>query len=97
MKKCLLFASVLAFTVAPLWAADDEEEQGKDTRPYVSINQEDIVNKTDNPGANFKGLIDRLNNELFENARNRTSLFLRELLIPRILKYNNERTSTIPA
>lgn len=65
MKKCLLFASALVFAAAPLWA-DDDEENGKDTRPYVSINQEDIVNKTDNPGANFKGLIDRLNNELVE-------------------------------
>ena len=66
MKKYLLLASALAFVAAPLWADDEDEEQGKDTRPYVSINQEDIINKTDNPGANFKGLIDRLNNELVE-------------------------------
>jgi len=65
MKKHLILASVLALASAQIWAEDDEEN-GKDTRPYVSINQEDIVNKTDNPNANFKGLIDRLNNEFVE-------------------------------
>ncbi len=47
-------------------AGEEDEEQGVDMRPYVSINQEDIVNKTDNPNANFKGLIDHLNHELVE-------------------------------
>ena len=62
MKKLAFALSALALFVSPAWADDDEE--GEDTRPFVSINQEDVVNKTDNKKANFSALVDRLNNEL---------------------------------
>ena len=63
MKKLAVALSALALFVSHAWAEDDDEP-GQDTRPYVSINQEDIVNKTDNKTANFSALIDRLNNDL---------------------------------
>lgn len=68
MKKSLLWALAFAVSaVLPVCAAD-EEEKGEDTRPYVSINQEDVVNKTDNARAHFDALIDRLNNDLVETG-----------------------------
>ena len=70
MKKSLAYAlSALALFVSPAWADDDEDEQaGPDPRPFVSIDAEHIENKTDNPGANFSSLIDRLNNALTETG-----------------------------
>ena len=64
MKKSLLciLASVLA--AAPVAAVADEMEDGEDVRPFVAIDQEDVVNKTDNPTANFSSLIDRIETEL---------------------------------
>lgn len=61
--KLMLCAAAVSAVIAPVWA-EDEDEPGEDTRPYVSINQEDIVNKTDNKKANFSALVDRLNNDL---------------------------------
>ena len=69
MKKWMLWAAVLAVAaMVPAYAADDDEEKGEDTRPFVSIDKEHIVNKTDNPTANFSSLIDRLNNDLVETG-----------------------------
>ena len=67
MKK-LLFAIVSAalVTAQPVWAEDDEP--GEDMRPYVSIDQDKIVNKTDNKEAHFEGLIDRIKTELLETG-----------------------------
>ena len=64
--KWMLVAAVVSAATAPAWAEDDEK--GEDTRPYVSINQEDIVNKTPNKTANFSALVDRLNNDLVETG-----------------------------
>lgn len=69
MKKLIAIASALALLAAPsAWAEDEEIEEGKDTRPFVSIDEEHIENKTDNKGANFKAMIDRLNNDLTETG-----------------------------
>ena len=65
--KWLLCAAAIAAAAMPM-LADDDDEKGEDTRPYVSINQEDIVNKTDKRTANFSSLIDRLNNDLVETG-----------------------------
>ncbi len=64
--KWVLVAAAVSAATAPAWAEDDEK--GEDTRPYVSINQEDIVNKTPNKTANFSSFIDRLNNDLVETG-----------------------------
>jgi len=64
--KWMLVAAAVSAVAVPAWADDDEK--GEDTRPYVSINQEDVVNKTDNKTANFSALIDRLNNDLVETG-----------------------------
>ena len=71
MKKLAIVFSALALCVAPAWADDDEDEDvqaGPDPRPFVSIDAAHIENKTDNPKANFKSLIDRLNNALTETG-----------------------------
>lgn len=71
MKKLAIVLSALALCVAPAWADDDEDEDvqaGPDPRPFVSIDVAHIENKTDNPKANFKSLIDRLNNALTETG-----------------------------
>lgn len=47
-------------------AGDPGSEDGKDTRPLVTIDPKDVVNKTDNQKANFSGLIDRLENALVQ-------------------------------
>lgn len=65
--KWVLCAAAISAAVRPACGADDDEK-GEDTRPYVSINQEDIVNKTDNRSANFSALVDRLNNDLVETG-----------------------------
>ncbi len=69
-KKVALALSAMALCVAPVWADDDDEdvEAGPDPRPFVSIDAEHIENKTDQPGANFKSLVDRLNNALTETG-----------------------------
>lgn len=64
-NKILLIAATLF--VAPAFA-DDDAEAGPDMRPYVYIDAKAIENKTDNPAANFKGLIDRLDNGLTESG-----------------------------
>lgn len=64
-KWILCVAAALAM-VCPVWAEDDEK--GEDTRPYVSIDKRQIINKTDNKTANFSTLIDRLNHELVETG-----------------------------
>ena len=64
--KMMMCVAAVSMVIAPVWADDDEP--GEDTRPYVSINQEDIVNKTDNKTANFSALVDRLNNDLVETG-----------------------------
>ena len=70
MKKLTCFLSALALFVSPAWAGDDDEDEfpGPDPRPFVSIDAEHIENKTDQPGANFKSLVDRLNNALTETG-----------------------------
>ena len=65
--KWMLCIAAVSAVALPVCGADDDEK-GEDTRPYVSINQEDIVNKTDNRAANFSALIDRLNNDLVETG-----------------------------
>ena len=65
-KRILWIIGLSAAFVFPILAGDDEKVE--DTRPYVSINNEDIVNKTDNKAANFSTLIDRLNNDLVETG-----------------------------
>ena len=65
--KLMFCAAVVSAAALPVCGADDDEK-GEDTRPYVSINQEDVLNKTDNRGANFSALIDRLNNDLVETG-----------------------------
>ena len=40
--KWMLCAAAASAAVLPTFGADDDEK-GEDTRPYVSINQEDIV------------------------------------------------------
>ena len=64
-NQVLLIAATLF--VAPAFA-DDDVEAGPDMRPYVYIDAKAIENKTDNPAANFKGLIDRLDNGLTESG-----------------------------
>ena len=64
-KWMLCVAAVLS-TVCSVWADDDEK--GEDTRPYVSIDKREIINKTDNKADNFRTLIDRLNHELVETG-----------------------------
>jgi len=64
--KLMLCVAAVSAMILPVRADDDEE--GEDTRPYVSINKEDVVNKTDNKTANFRALIDRLNNDLVETG-----------------------------
>ena len=68
--KCLACAlSALALLVSPAWADDeDDEREGPDPRPFVSIDAAHIENKTDNKAANFSSLIDRLNNALTETG-----------------------------
>ena len=70
MKKLTCFLSALALFVSPAWAGDDDEDEfpGPDPRPFVSIDAEHIENKTDQPSANFKSLVDRLNNALTETG-----------------------------
>ena len=70
MKKLAILFSAMALCVAPAWADDDEEDvqAGPDPRPFVSIDAAHIENKTDQPGANFKSLVDRLNNALTETG-----------------------------
>ena len=70
MKKWILWAAVLAVAaMVPAYAADnDDEDKGEDTRPFVSIDKEHIVNKTGISTANFSTLIDRLNNDLVESG-----------------------------
>ena len=69
MEKWMIGAALAAVcAVSPVWADDEEEEAGPDPRPFVSIDAEHIENKTDNPGANFKAMIDRLNNDLTETG-----------------------------
>ena len=64
--RWMMCAVAAAAMVGPAWSEDDEK--GEDARPYVSINQEDIVNKTGNVTPNFSALIDRLNHELVETG-----------------------------
>lgn len=64
-KWMLCIAAALS-TVCSVWADDDEK--GEDTRPYVSIDKREIINKTDNKAAHFRTLIDRLNHELVETG-----------------------------
>ena len=70
MKKLACCLSALALFVTPAWADDDDEDEkaGPDPRPFVSIDAEHIENKTDQPNANFKSLVDRLNNALTETG-----------------------------
>ena len=44
--KWMLCVVAALSTVCPAWAEDDEK--GEDTRPYVSIDKREIINKTDN-------------------------------------------------
>lgn len=62
----ILATSLLCATAA--FAGDDDEDvkDGPDTRPVVFVDAKAIENKTDNPKANFNGLIDRLDNGLTE-------------------------------
>ena len=62
-----IFATSLLCVTAAFASDDDEEEtDGPDTRPVVFVDVKAIENKTDNPNANFNGLIDRLDNGLTE-------------------------------
>ena len=60
LLNLLLFVTAVAF---PAFAAESEEN-GPDLRPLVYVDEEAIENKSDVTGANFGGLIDRLNNAL---------------------------------
>ena len=62
----MLCAVAAAAMACHAWA--DDEEKGEDTRPYVSIDKREIINKTDIQNANFSTLIDRLNHELVETG-----------------------------
>ena len=64
-RYCLLFF-FLIISVFVAYGQDADEENGPDTRPMVYIDAKAIENKSDNKDANFKGLIDRLNNGLTE-------------------------------
>lgn len=70
MKKLAFVFSALALFVSPSWANDEEEDEtnGPDPRPFVSIDTKHIENKTDNKDANFASLVDRLNNALTETG-----------------------------
>lgn len=48
------------------FAFAEDEQSGPDVRPVVYIDGKAIENKTDNPKANFSGLVDRLDNGLTE-------------------------------
>ena len=56
-----LVAAVIGFGTLSAFAAGEQ-----DMRPRVCIEDKKIVNKTDDPKANFSGLIDRLNHELVQ-------------------------------
>lgn len=66
MNKFFLLIFGVFFTISLAVAQDDAEENGPDKRPMVYIDAKAIENKSDNKDANFKGLIDRLNNGLTE-------------------------------
>jgi len=61
-----IFATAALLAATTVFADDDDVEEGPDTRPVVYIDAGAIENKTDNAGANFSGLIDRLDNALVE-------------------------------
>lgn len=65
MKSIYLILAAGLASAVPAFA-DDETKAGPDMRPYVYVDAKAIENKTDNAGANFKGLIDRLDNGLTE-------------------------------
>lgn len=65
-KLYLLFFFAILGTSAAFAQAEVAEEDGPDIRPMVYIDAKAIENKSDNKEANFKGLIDRLNNGLTE-------------------------------
>ena len=66
MNKFFLLLFGVFFTISLAVAQDDAEENGPDMRPMVYIDAKAIENKSANKDANFKGLIDRLNNGLTE-------------------------------
>ena len=87
--KWMINAAVAMSMACSVVAKDDESNE--DTRPYVSINQEDIVNKTDKPNVNFGTLIDRLNHELVETGVYRVMSMEDALKVQR----NQERMSVV--
>lgn len=69
MNRMLKILATALLCATAVFAEDDEEDEaeaGPDMRPLVYIDAKAIENKTDNQKANFKGLIDRLNNALTE-------------------------------
>lgn len=64
-KLCLIFFLVF-WGLFAFFSQAEEAEDGPDMRSMVFIDAKAIENKSDNPEANFKGLIDRLNNGLTE-------------------------------
>ena len=58
---------ITAFVAAVLcFGAFSASASEQDMRPRVCIDTKKVVNKTDDPRANFQGLIDRLNHELVQ-------------------------------
>ena len=69
MKLMKLFDIVLLSAVMALPVfAQETDENGPDLRPFVYVDEKAIENKSDAAGANFGGLIDRLNNALTESG-----------------------------
>lgn len=67
LKKFVFYLFLLIGLVSPAlsFAYGDEDEQvAEDTRKMILIDGKNIQNKTDNPNANFRPLVDRLNHEL---------------------------------
>lgn len=63
MKLVLKLFVGTALLAVPAFAEEDSEN-GPDTRPFVYLDEESIENNSDNAKANFGGLINRLNHEV---------------------------------
>lgn len=67
LKKIIFYLFLVIGLVSPALSfayGDDDEQVAEDTRKMVLIDGKHIQNKTDNPNANFRPLVDRINHEL---------------------------------
>ena len=64
--KIMGCAVVVAVVTLPVWSEGDKK--GVDARPYISINQEDVVNMTDNRTVDLKALVERLSSDIKETG-----------------------------